>query len=137
MKRYHKRKARGELRSELWYPLSGLGLGAIVLAIVGVQNFWSLFAVACLLGSAVLAIVAVALYQGKSWVRWPGAFVFGALCVSGVLALVREGFDGGILWKTVLTGIFALYLAEPSTAELFRVAEEDIEEDQDSAATQE
>ena len=71
LQQYRRKKARGELRNDLAYPLVVFALSAVFLAGYGLLNLGSPLCWAALSGAVVLTTVGYGMYRCRRWARWP------------------------------------------------------------------
>jgi len=130
LQQYRQKKARGGLRSDLRLPLimfgvsGAFGVGAGLVHLDSVRGwFW-------LVGGLAFGAIAYGIWKGRGWCRWPAAVILAISGVHGVVRIFADGPGYRSVFDALVFCAFAVYLALPSTAELFAASRETADGDQ-------
>jgi hypothetical protein len=119
LSQYYSKKARRELRGDLAYPLMAFGISAIVFVGYGLAQIGSVAGLAFVVAGTVLGFVAYGMYRCHGWVRWPAVLLLAIGCGLAAWHALTDGASISTVVQVAGCGFGAIYLALPSTAELF------------------
>jgi hypothetical protein len=122
VERYRRRKARGELRGDLLFPLVVLGALGLLFTGSGLLSLGSPLGWARLAGGLVFGAVGYGIHRGRIWARWPAAGILVVLCAFDLLRVLDGRGALVAVVHLVACGVGAVYLVLPSTGRRFLAA---------------
>ena len=123
LEQYRRRKARGELRGDLVFPLFVFGALALLLTGSGLFSLGSMLGWVRLFGGLVFGAVGYGMYRGQIWARWPAAGILAVICAVGLLRVLDGSHSFDSVLHLVASGLGAAYLTLPSTGHRFITAQ--------------